>query len=80
MEDGEKLTIGSVDIIAYDFPSNEADTTTTYYLPEQQVMFVKDLVNGNKTPGLFEGNTSNWLDTLREIQQRLPDLEQVYYR
>ena len=27
---------------------------------------------------MFEGNTSNWLDTLREIQQRFPDLKVVY--
>ncbi len=78
VEDGQKLTIGGVDIIAYDFPTNESDTTTTYYLPEQQVMFIGDLVNGEKTPGLFEGNTNNWIDTLREIQESFPDLERVY--
>ena len=78
VEDGQECTIGGVDIIAYDFPTNESDTTTTYYLPEQQVMFMGDLVNGEKTPGLFEGNTGNWLDTLREIKERFPDLQRVY--
>lgn len=78
VQDGQKLTIGGVDIIAYDFPINESDTTTTYYLPEQQVMFMGDLVNGEKTPGLFEGNTSNWLNTLKEIQKKFPDLKLVY--
>lgn len=78
VEDGQKLTIGDVDLIAYDFPINESDTTTTYYLPEQQVMFMGDLVNGKKTPGLFEGNTSNWLNTLRKIQERFADLELIY--
>ncbi|MBE9044974.1 MBL fold metallo-hydrolase [Pleurocapsales cyanobacterium LEGE 10410] len=78
VEDGQQLNIGGVNIIAYDFPTNESDTTTIYYLPEQQVMFVGDLVNGEKTPGLFEGNTSNWLTTLRSIQQRFPDLERIY--
>ena len=78
VEDGQKFTIGGVDIIAYDFPTNESDTTTTYYLPEQEVMFIGDLVNGNKTPGLFEGNTLHWLDALREIQERFPDLKLVY--
>ena len=78
VEDGQELTIGDVNIVAYDFPTNESDTTTTYYLPEQQVMFIGDLVNGNKTPGLFEGNTLNWLNTLREIQERFPNLQQVY--
>ncbi|MDJ0536525.1 MAG: MBL fold metallo-hydrolase [Xenococcaceae cyanobacterium MO_207.B15] len=78
VEDGQNLTIGGVSIIAYDFPINESDTTTTYYLPEQRVMFVGDLVNGEKTPGLFEGNTSNWLNTLKAIQQRFPDLHRVY--
>ena len=78
VQDGQKLTIGGVDIIAYDFPTNESDTTTTYYLPEQQVMFVGDLVNGKKTPGLFEGNTGNWLNALIEIQERFPDLRRVY--
>ena len=78
VEDEQEFTIGGVDIIAYDFPTNESDTTTTYYLPEQEEMFVGDLVNGNKTPGLFEGNTSNWLNALREIQEKFPDLKQVY--
>ena len=78
VEDGQTLTIGNVNIVANDFPTNESDTTTVYYLPEQRVMFIGDLVNGEKTPGLFEGNTSNWLTTLRAIQQRFPDLEQVY--
>jgi glyoxylase-like metal-dependent hydrolase (beta-lactamase superfamily II) len=78
VEDGQELTIGGVNIVAYDFPTNESDTTTIYHLPEQQVMFVGDLVNGEKTPGLFEGNTSNWLTTLKSIQQRFPDLERVY--
>ena len=78
VQNGQKLTIGGVDIIAYDFPINESDTTTTYYLPGQQVMFMGDLVNGKKTPGLFEGNTSNWLNTLRKIQERFPDLELIY--
>ncbi len=78
VEDGQNLTIGGVNIIAYDFPTNESDTTTTYYLPEREVMFMGDLVNGEKTPGLFEGNTSNWLTILRAIQQRFPNLEQVY--
>ncbi len=78
VQDGQKITIGGVDIIVYDFPTNESDTTTTYYLPEQQIMFIGDLVNGEKTPGLFEGNTSNWLKTLRTIQEKFPDLEQVY--
>ncbi len=41
-------------------------------------MFIGDLVNGEKTPGLFEGNTSNWLNTLREIKEKFPDLQQVY--
>lgn len=78
LQDGQTLTVGGVDIIAYDFPTNESDTTTTYYLPEKQVMFMGDLVNGEKTPGLFEGNTSNWLNALREIQKRFPDLQRVY--
>ncbi|MDJ0589843.1 MAG: MBL fold metallo-hydrolase [Pleurocapsa sp. MO_226.B13] len=78
VEDGQELTVGGINIIAYDFPINESDTTTTYYLPEQEVMFMGDLVNGEKTPGLFEGNTGNWLNTLREIQERFPDLERVY--
>ena len=78
VEDGQQLSIGGINIIAYDFPTNESDTTTTYYLPEEEVMFVGDLVNGEKTPGLFEGNSSNWLNTLRAIQQRFPDLERVY--
>jgi glyoxylase-like metal-dependent hydrolase (beta-lactamase superfamily II) len=78
VEDGQEITIGGVNIIAYDFPTNESDTTTIYYLPEQQVMFMGDLVNGEKTPGLFEGNTRNWLNTLRKIQERFPDLQQVY--
>ncbi|MGL5835971.1 MAG: MBL fold metallo-hydrolase [Waterburya sp.] len=78
VQDGQKITIGGVNIIAYDFPANESDTTTTYYLPEQQIMFIGDLVNGEKTPGLFEGKTSNWLNTLRTIQEKFPDLEQIY--
>jgi glyoxylase-like metal-dependent hydrolase (beta-lactamase superfamily II) len=78
VQDGQKINIGGVDIIAYDFPTNESDTTTTYYLPKQQIMFIGDLVNGEKTPGLFEGNTSNWLNTLRTIQKKFPDLKQVY--
>lgn len=78
VEDSQEITIGGIEIIAYDFPTNESDTTTVYYLPEQQVMFVGDLVNGEKTPGLFEGNTSNWLNTLREIQERFPNLQRVY--
>ncbi|MEM7760505.1 MAG: MBL fold metallo-hydrolase [Cyanobacteria bacterium P01_A01_bin.40] len=78
VQDGQMINIGGISITAYDFPSNESDTTTVYYLPEQQAMFVGDLVNGEKTPGLFEGNTSNWLNTLRAIQQRFPDLDQVY--
>ncbi len=78
VEDGQQLNIGGINIIAYDFPTNESDTTTTYYLPEEEVMFVGDLVNGEKTPGLFEGNTSNWLTILRAIQQRFPNLERVY--
>ena len=78
VEDGQKFTIGGVDIIAYDFPTNESDTTTTYYLPEQEVMFIGDLVNGNKTPGLFEGNTLHWLNALREIQERFPNLKLIY--
>ena len=78
VEDGQQLNIGGINIIAYDFPTNESDTTTTYYLPEEEIMFVGDLVNGEKTPGLFEGNTSNWLNTLRSMQQRFRDLERVY--
>ncbi len=78
VQDGQKFTIDGVEIVAYDFPTNEADTTTVYYLPEQEVMFAGDLVNGEKTPGLFEGNTSNWLEALKAIQQRFPDLEQIY--
>ena len=78
VQDGQKITIDGVEIVAYDFPTNEAETTTVYYLPEQEVMFAGDLVNGEKTPGLFEGNTSNWLEALKAIQQRFPDLEQIY--
>ena len=78
VQDGQKITIDGVEIVAYDFPNNEAETTTVYYLPEQEVMFAGDLVNGEKTPGLFEGNTSNWLEALKAIQQRFPNLEQVY--
>ena len=78
VQDGQKFTIGGIELIAYDFPTNESDTTTAYYLPEQEAMFVGDLVNGEKTPGLFEGNTSNWLNTLRAIQQKFPDLEKIY--
>ena len=78
VQDGETFTIDGVEIVAYDFPSNEAETTTTYYFPEKQIMFVGDLVNGEKTPGLFEGNTSNWLNTLRTIQQEFPELGRLY--
>ena len=78
VENGQKFTIGDVDIIAYDFPTNESDTTTTYYLPELQVMFMGDLVNGEKTPGLFERNTGNWLNTLKKIQKEFRDLEKIY--
>ena len=78
VQDGETFTIDGVDLVAYDFPSNEAETTTTYYFPEKEIMFVGDLVNGEKTPGLFEGNTNNWLNTLRTIQQEFPELDRLY--
>ena len=78
VQDGETFTVDGVDIVAYDFPSSEAETTTAYYLPEKEIMFVGDLVNGEKTPGLFEGNTSNWLDTLSTIQQEFPELDRIY--
>ncbi|MEM9509990.1 MAG: MBL fold metallo-hydrolase [Cyanobacteria bacterium P01_E01_bin.35] len=78
VQDGQEFTVDGLEIVAYDFPNNEAETTTVYYLPEQEVMFVGDLVNGEKTPGLFEGNTRNWLEALNAIQQRFPNLEQIY--
>ena len=78
VRDGETFTIDGVEIVAYDFPSSEAETTTVYHFPEQEIMFVGDLVNGEKTPGLFEGNTSSWLDALTTIQQEFPELDRLY--
>ena len=78
VQDRETFTIDGVEIVAYDFPSNEAETTTVYYFPEQEIMFVGDLVNGEKTPGLFEGNTGNWLDVLNIIGSEFPELDRLY--
>lgn len=76
--DGEELVLGGVRFIVRDFPANEAETTTTYYLPDQDVMFVGDLLNTGKHPGLFEGHSANWLGVLETLQADYPDLVKTY--
>lgn len=76
--DGEELVLGGVPLVVRDFPANEAETTTAYYLPDQEVMFVGDLLNTGKHPGLFEGHSANWLDVLDTLQTDYPDLVKTY--
>ena len=76
--DGEALTLGGLRFVVRDFQANEAETTTTYYLPEQEVLFVGDLLNTGKHPGLFEGHSANWLSTLETLQTDYPDLVKAY--
>ena len=78
VQDGDELIIGGVRIVVADFPKTEADTATIYYLPEQHVMFIGDLVNGNKTPGLIEGHSRRWLEALSAVQAHFPEVETVY--
>lgn len=76
--DGEELVLGGVPLVVRDFPANEAETTTAYYLPDQEVMFVGDLLNTGKHPGLFEGHSANWLDVLDTLQTDYPNLVKTY--
>lgn len=76
--DGDTLTLGGVEFVVADFPQTEADTATVYYLPEQRVLFLGDLVNGNKTPGLIEGHSQNWLAALSALSEHFPEAEIAY--
>ena len=49
-----------------------------YYLPDQEVLFVGDLLNTGKHPGLFEGHSANWLEVLETLQANYPDLVKTY--
>ena len=65
--DGETITVGETPIRFEVFAASEAESTVMAALPEQNVVFIGDLINVGVPAVPFE-SLETWLDQLDEIE------------
>ena len=70
--DGETITIGQTPIRFEIFAASEAESTVMAALPEQNIVFIGDLINSGVPAIPFE-SLETWLDQLDEIEATFGD-------
>ncbi len=68
---GQRLVIGGLTLEILELTPGEADATAIVHIPEHNVIFPGDLVQGNKIPMPFHSHMT-WLAQLDALAQRMP--------
>lgn len=78
IRDGEAIEVAGVTIVPYILRQNEAFETVIFHLPSDKALFTADLVNHDTLPVLYQGGLDSWIDQLRSLRSRFPDVEIIY--
>lgn len=76
---GDKIELGDLSFEVIDLQNNETITTTLYYLPQQNALFVGDFVVNQTIPFLGDGFSSNWLSQLKNLLTEIPSETIIYH-
>ena len=73
VEDGDRIEIGGIVIEAKVMENVDSPSSTVWILPEYQTAFVGDFAPDRRTPSLRGGNSANYLASLKQMRQLLPE-------
>lgn len=77
--DGDTVEIDGVAYLVDEFGASESVTMTTLYLPDENILFIGDIVDNEKTPYLLEGRTEAWIAQIVEVTAAYSDSAPVLY-
>lgn len=72
VNDGDRLTLGSVEFDVIEFGPSEASSMTVYAVPAANAVFTGDLLSPGMTPFMLEKRTAAWLEQLDTLAERFP--------
>ena len=69
-EDGEVLRFGALEFVVHEIGPGEAETMSMLYAPNQNLLFVGDLVAHQMNGFVLEGRSRLWLDQIDIVRER----------